>query len=67
MTRKDYVAIAGAINEAAHDRWALTEPRDRSVYMDGVRQVTKEIARVLASDNPRFDAERFLREAFKDC
>lgn len=57
MTRRDYIALAGALLEA----------RRESVYnvtwqacMD---DVTARIAVVLQADNPRFDADRFLRAA----
>lgn len=57
MTRKDYVAIAAAI----HNR-ALAF--DVGAHIDGeaaVYMVARDLADVLANDNPRFDRARFLK------
>ena len=53
MTRKDYIAIAGAINKAS-ERYG--EPAAKMVLDD----VVNEIAEVLAADNPNFDKDRFV-------
>ena len=58
MTRKDYVLIADAL------RQAYVVQRDRYVGTSaGVRAAAEYISDALASDNPRFDRERFLKAA----
>jgi len=57
MTRKDYVAIAGAIAEAYRTCDSYDRPSKRKV----LDIVTKELVRVLAADNFRFDRGRFER------
>jgi hypothetical protein len=58
MSRKDYVKIAAAIQ---HCRAHLLLPDylsdDERCIVD---RVTLAVANVLAADNPRFDAARFL-------
>jgi hypothetical protein len=56
MTRKDYVAIAAALNacryhpdDGAETDWACCDIHARA------------IADVMARDNPRFDRARFLK------
>ena len=62
MTRKDYIAIADAFREARY-HWLYVmdqkplEPAD--AFKAGYEAARAEIARVLASDNPRFDRQRF--------
>jgi len=59
MTRKDYILIAAAIAEArrqipeggAHATWEYVSNST----------VARVLAHSLASDNPRFDRERFLK------
>lgn len=58
MTRKDYVAIAEAIEEGLKVNglgggWSEAK--------GAILTVAKEIANVLAADNKRFDRERFLK------
>ena len=55
MTRKDYILIAAALNDAA--RWPTSVER-RSLDM-----IADALADALARDNPRFDRERFLKAA----
>ena len=55
MTRKDYVALVGALRRAhktASDLHGL-------VGRCAVDEAAREIAAVLAADNPRFDRDRF--------
>lgn len=61
MTRKDYVLLAAAL-KAARDR--LTGP---SQEVDGIDYAAMDIADALAADNPRFDRDRFLRDAGSLC
>lgn len=65
MTRKDYVALAGALHKAQPTDGRSTrgmlyasDYEHKQWTMD-----VAEIANVLAADNPRFDRERFLRAA----
>jgi hypothetical protein len=51
MTRKHYVALAGALADA------LPAGAER---FDGWCRAVNAIADVLAGDNPRFDRERFV-------
>ena len=52
MTRKDYVAIAAALN-------AVNDPADGN-WAAAVSAVAEAIADTMAADNPRFDRKRFL-------
>lgn len=54
MTRKDYVLIAAALKQA-HD---VSTIADRAY---GVERAAIMLADALASTNPRFDRERFLK------
>jgi len=56
MTRKDYVAIAGALKA---QRYAYAPHWDANLFR-ACNDNAKAIAEVLASDNPRFDRQRFL-------
>jgi hypothetical protein len=57
MTRKDYVAIAGALHRSgmAVGIW----PKKTAEYAIGL--VATDIAATMAADNPRFDRARFLK------
>lgn len=52
MTRKDYVAVAGAICNARAGVSRLNE--------SAVDYTAQCVADTLAADNPRFDREKFL-------
>lgn len=54
MTRKDFIMLAEAVNEA------LTR-FDRPNHNKAVREVAKNIATKCKTSNPRFDRQRFLR------
>ncbi len=56
MTRKDYILIAAAIKAAATEY-----PDERPDAKQQQEDVAFSIAEALASDNPRFDRERFLK------
>lgn len=56
MTRKDYVLIAEAINEAREG--AATMPHGNRAY--GAYAAAEAIARVLRMNNERFDKARFM-------
>ena len=51
MTRKDYQLIASALKESYYG------VSDR----DDWRKITKDMAKALASDNPAFNREMFLK------
>lgn len=58
MTRKDYVLLADALR-----RGTANKSTGVLSYRDGVEDAALSIADALARDNPRFDRERFLRDA----
>ena len=61
MTRKDYILIAAALNSALQtpDYWYASNCD--SQYEKGAKSAINALAVSLASDNPRFDRERFLK------
>lgn len=60
MTRKDYVLIARAIRYAKPaDIQDRKDPRLNRFVQDAWSSVRDNIARALATDNPRFDRARF--------
>ena len=56
MTKKDYELIAGAIKSEYDGMQRL----DRIYVREGVFHAARAIAYALASDNPRFDRDKFL-------
>jgi hypothetical protein len=58
MTKEDYIAIAKAINES-RDSFETWGSCDTAKLASAV--VAKNIADVLAQDNPHFDRARFLQ------
>jgi hypothetical protein len=60
MTRHDYILLSGALATAA--RACETEPGGFLTVV-GITLAAEAIAGALARDNPRFDRERFLRDA----
>lgn len=65
MSKKDYIALAEAIQEAKAKAAAFTVPENRIVADAAIAQTAQEIARVCARDNGRFDRDRFLRAALQ--
>lgn len=59
MTRKDYIALAGAIKAARLP--ATVEGVYPAPFNDGISSAAEQIADTLAQDNPRFDRARFLK------
>lgn len=57
MTRKDYQLIAESIKISM--RYEASNLENES-GIDAVKNVAYDLAKALASDNPRFDKERFL-------
>lgn len=58
MTRKDYIAIAAAIQRA---RSASNYRETQEAMLEMHTGCAHSIADALALDNPRFDRERFLK------
>jgi len=54
MSRKDYVAIAMAINEA----YKMSDYHPEARH--DMERVAGNIARVFAANNPNFDRDRFM-------
>jgi hypothetical protein len=57
MSRKDYVAIAAAISATKEDYTEILGA------LPALKTATKRIAEAFASDNPRFDRDRFMDAA----
>lgn len=57
-SKRDYVAVARIIRDARDD-WGSPTTRDDPVST-ALGQVASGLCSVFASDNPRFDRERFL-------
>ena len=57
MTKKDYVAIAGAIDLA-------TVSYDHEIVVK--ISLVERLSSIFKEDNPRFDAERFMKACSKD-
>jgi hypothetical protein len=55
MTRKDFQAIARAFRDTATEPWSDSE--------ELWSELLHKVADYLATTNPRFDRERFLRAA----
>lgn len=58
MTRKDYVALAAALNDEVEAAYA-DSTRSGETAARTLCNVTVRVADVLAADNPRFDRSRF--------
>jgi len=52
MSKKDYIAIAGVLNE-----WH--QSAGNSLAQLSIKLMAGDLANVFAADNPRFDPERF--------
>lgn len=59
MTRKDYVAVAAAIRNAA-TRTVGNDDYDVYNELVSLSWAAQYIADVMAKDNPRFDRDRFM-------
>ena len=55
MTRKDYVALAGALNRTL----SYAHERENDEAAIGVENAACAVGDVLATDNPRFDRDRW--------
>lgn len=58
MTRKDYIAIASALNVESP-----TRTNNPMMTQESFKRIVQNIADVLQADNPRFDRKRFLQAA----
>lgn len=66
MTRKDYVRIAAALkveHDIIEDTSYRRDEKAHEWFLSGWEVTVRSIAGALASDNPRFDRERFYRAA----
>jgi hypothetical protein len=59
MTRKDYILLAAALKDV---RQSYAHHWDTNLFR-ACTDHAKELARVLANDNVRFDRQRFLAAA----
>ena len=68
MTRKDYIAIADALNPIVrHGMSGDVENRDYAEgHLAASSAIVHAIADVLAADNPRFDRQRFYDATEKE-
>ena len=61
MTRKDYILIAAAINDAYHSASFVNEEITRVAVLHGIDCAANYLAAALGRDNPRFDRSRFVK------
>jgi len=61
MTRKDYILIAARLKIAKADAVRSEDSRAAVDMCDGIDLAAEHLADALATDNPRFDRERFLK------
>lgn len=66
MTKKDYILIAGAINDAYEAMTEGVSDGEAAICETMTRAIAGSIARALRSDNARFDDIRFMRAAIVD-
>lgn len=62
MSRKDYVALAGAIRKEA-DAWPPSGSGSVDLVRSVIQNVAEGVADALAADNPNFNRERFMAAA----
>lgn len=63
MTRKDYTAIAKTIQESWSEERYGSDSHDQTTIDNAFGYLVNALLFTLASDNPRFDATRFVRAA----
>lgn len=61
MTKKHFEAVAAAIKKQFDNAQGLTNEFARNSATTVVYSIAQDFARIAASDNPRFDTQRFLR------
>lgn len=67
MTRKDYVAIAGALNQQIVYARSLTDTgRERQAIEGAVQNMLHYLCPIFNDDNPNFDEDRFAEAVMKD-
>lgn len=68
MTRKDYRNIAAELSLSRPQRYPDYHMGNKSSegYSNGFALAVEAVARALASDNYRFDAERFYSAVYDD-
>ena len=60
MTRKDYEAIAKAINNVRNDWGAPNGARIPTEARHAMEEIECALAKVFAQENPRFDKDKFF-------
>lgn len=60
MTKKDYIALASAINLSRVQVNVLATAKQAAANENVLGHVAYNVAEILADDNPNFDRERFL-------
>ena len=68
MTRKDYVETANVLQSAVSiAKWELEENSKELFFaLEQVQFIAENFAKMFASDNPRFDEERFFSAVWKE-
>jgi hypothetical protein len=62
MTKKDYIAIAAALN-----RFYKTSPLDEHKMPEApILDVANALGDIMETDNPRFDRDRFINAITKE-
>lgn len=61
MTRKPFEAVAAAIRTQMDNAAGLSNEACREAAAIAAVAIARDFARIAANDNPRFDAQRFLR------
>lgn len=59
MTRKDYVLLTLALQQAITEERTRRDTTDRSASINAARRVVSAISNAMKLDNPHFDEERF--------
>jgi hypothetical protein len=72
MSRKDYTRIAGELRRSLPNFPKDSDPYDKQAIeikrgrYHGFALAVEAVARALATDNPRFDSERFYAAVYDD-
>lgn len=61
MTRKDYKAIAKAIEESVKQVYLEVTPHSQREEVWGIERVVESLCVVLKADNPNFQRETFIK------
>lgn len=61
MSRKDYQLIAAGLHRSRMAKGLIGNAKERTAALGAIRLVAIDLAATLATTNPRFDRQRFLR------